>query len=510
MTRRSARPVVVAALIMFCVVAFGVRGSDSIALAAGEPATSEVIVQFSAGTSKVAMAAVASRTGVEVERSVAPAAGKAVSFAVYSSAALSVGQLLETFEGQPGVVAVSPNYVRSIELWPNDPRLNELWGLENIGQTGGTPDADIDASAAWDVSLGSGVVVADIDTGVDYTHPDLAANMWHNPGEIPGDGIDNDGNGYIDDVYGIDSYSGDSDPMDEHGHGTHTSGTMAAVGNNGVGVAGVAWQAKVMALRFLGPGGDGADDGAIACINYAIDMKVNHGVNVAVINASWGGGGYDPVLLNAIDAAATAGIVFCAAAGNSGLNNDSQPFYPASFSAANLIAVGSSTSADSRWPFSNYGATSVDLFAPGSSILSTYRRRRLRPDERDVDGHPACRGHGGAPGGAPSNRLRIDPDQQDSPECRPCFCLFGQLRDGRKTQRRFRGGRGNPRDHLVDSELRPGRRRHFRDHQRLGLRWTFRRECRDLRGDGRQPHTGSTRPLRSPRRLLLMLLGPSP
>ena len=373
MARRSIRPVlVVAALFMLSVVVFGVGGHPSAAQAAGVSSPNEVIVQFSAGTSKAAMAAMASGNGVAVESTVAAGAGKAVSFAVYSSGSLSTEQLIERFKGQPGVVAVSANFVRSISLWPNDPRLSELWGMENNGQTGGTADADIDAAAAWDAGQGSGTVVACIDTGVDYNHADLAANMWHNPGETAGDGIDNDGNGYVDDVYGIDSYAGDTDPMDEHGHGTHTSGTMAAVGDNGVGVTGVAWRAKIMALRFLGPEGDGTDAGAIACINYAVDMKVNHGVNIVVINASWGGGGYNPVLLNAISSAASAGIVFCAAAGNSGLNNELWPFYPSSYSASNLIAVGSTTSTDARSSFSNYGATRVDLFAPGSSILSTY------------------------------------------------------------------------------------------------------------------------------------------
>ena len=125
-------------------------------------------------------------------------------------------------------------------MLPNDPRFGDLWGLHNTGQAGGTADADIDASEAWDITTGSsGVVVGIIDTGIEYTHEDLAANIWTNTGEVPGNGLDDDGNGYVDDVYGIDAYNGDSDPMDDNNHGTHVAGTIGAVGNNGVGVAGV-------------------------------------------------------------------------------------------------------------------------------------------------------------------------------------------------------------------------------------------------------------------------------
>jgi subtilisin family serine protease len=295
---------------------------------------------------------------------------------VYSSDTLSTAELVQRFQSTPGVVAVSPDYQRSITMTPNDPFFPNLWGLENTGQavsgTTGTAGADIDATTAWDTAQGAGTVVADIDSGVDYTHPDLNANMWVNPGEIPGNGIDDDHDGYVDDVYGIDAAAGDSDPMDENGHGTHTAGTIAAVGNNNIGVIGVAPQAKVMALRFLDASGNGADSAAITCINYAISMKLNHGVNVVAISASWGGSGYDTLLYNAVQNAANAGIVFVTAAGNNGTNNESTPFYPANYGNANLIAVGASTSNDQRASFSNYGPTKVDLFAPGSNIESTY------------------------------------------------------------------------------------------------------------------------------------------
>jgi subtilisin family serine protease len=361
---------ILAVIAVFVVPAAASAAGPGTSVTAGP---SEVIVQFSAGTSKAAMMGAAGGPDVTLQATSAKASAATVSFAVYTSDSLSVAGLIEQMRSMPGVVAVSPNYQRSISMVPNDPLFDQLWGLENTGQEAGAVDADIDATAAWDAATGKGTVVASIDTGIDYDHPDLRDNMWRNPGEVPGDGIDNDGNGYVDDVYGIDAYAHDSDPMDESGHGTHSAGIMAAVGNNALGVIGVAYQAKIMDLRFLDAGGHGSDADAITCINYAIDMKMNHGVNVVAINASWGGRGNDTVLMNAVQAAANAGIVFVAAAGNGGANDDANPFYPAAFASSNVVAVGASTSFDQRASFSNYGATNVDLFAPGSSIVSTYQ-----------------------------------------------------------------------------------------------------------------------------------------
>jgi hypothetical protein len=215
--------------------------------------------------------------------------------------------------------------------------------------------------------------VAVIDSGINYKHEDLEANMWVNPGEVPGDGLDNDGNGYVDDVHGADSYADDGDPMDVNGHGTLVAGTIAAVGNNGIGVTGVAWNSKIMALRFTNATGYGSDAQAIECINYVIDMKLSHGVNVVAINASWGHfGSYSTVMANAIQAAGEAGIIFCAAALNEGVNLDSVPAYPAAYSCSNIISVGASTKAETRASFSDYGVSSVDLFAPGQSVLTTF------------------------------------------------------------------------------------------------------------------------------------------
>ena len=189
--------------------------------------------------------------------------------------------------------------------------------MHNTGQNGGTPDADIDAPEAWDIGTGStDVVVAVIDTGVDYTHPDLAANMWVNPGEIPDNGIDDDGNGYDDDVYGYDFCNYDGDPFDDHYHGTHCAGTIGAIGNNSEGVAGVNWRVKIMALKFLDATGSGWTDDAINCVEYSIQMGAKLSSN------SWGGGGFDQALKDAIDAAGQAGMLFVAAAGNGGSDND--------------------------------------------------------------------------------------------------------------------------------------------------------------------------------------------
>jgi subtilisin family serine protease len=243
---------------------------------------------------------------------------------------------------------------------PNDPRYSSLWGMTNIH-----------APAAWDYYTGDpSFVVASIDTGVDITHPDLAANIWTNPGEIDGNGIDDDHNGYIDDLHGWDFAYNDNNPADVYSHGTHTSGTLGAVGNNAVGVTGVAWNVKIMPLKFLDDSGYGATSDAIAALQYAVDQGVR------LSNNSWGGGPYEQALYNAIASAGAQGHLFVAAAGNGGADqvgddNDASPFYPASYPLDNIISVAAITSTDARASFSNYGLTSVDLGAPGSNITST-------------------------------------------------------------------------------------------------------------------------------------------
>ena len=199
--------------------------------------------------------------------------------------------------------------------------------------------------------------------GIDYTHPDLVSNLWHNPGGIPGDS-------YVGDYYGYDFADQVGDPIDSGYHGTHVSGTIAARGNNGVGVIGVGYQAKLMALKASADGQTFTDSAVIEAIQYATMVK-NGGVNIAAINASFGGGGFSTTEQDAIQAAGDAGIVFCTAAGNNSANNDSTPTYPASYRLPNMIVVAASDQNDNLASFSNYGVGTVDLAAPGVNILST-------------------------------------------------------------------------------------------------------------------------------------------
>jgi subtilisin family serine protease/Ca2+-binding RTX toxin-like protein len=278
----------------------------------------------------------------------------------------SVETTLATYRNSSLFKYIEPDYIVTTAATPNDPGFPQLWGLNNTGQNGGTPDADIDAPEAWDIETGNpNLVIGVIDTGVDYNHPDLVGNIWTNPGEIAGDGIDNDNNGYIDDIRGWDFAYNDNNPMDVQGHGTHVSGTIAGKGNNGVGVTGVAWNAKIMPLKFLDDTGSGSTSNAISAINYATAKGVK------ITNNSWGGGGYSQALYDAINAAGQQGALFIAAAGNESNNNDTLPSYPASYNLANIISVASTTRTDSLSSFSNYGLTSVDLGAPGSNIYST-------------------------------------------------------------------------------------------------------------------------------------------
>ncbi len=277
----------------------------------------------------------------------------------------SLDQLAQSLRSSSSVRYVEPNYRAELLQTPNDPSFATLWGIHNTGQSGGIADADIDAPEAWDTSTDANLIVAVSDTGIDYNHPDLAGNVWTNTGEIPGNGIDDDSNGSIDDIHGYDYYNEDGDPFDDNSHGTHVSGTIGGVGNNATGVAGVSWTTKLMGVKFLSAGGSGSYSAAIQSIDYA----TNNGAKV--INASWGGGGYSQALRDSIERAGDSGVLFVAAAGNSGYNADQTPMYPAAYDLDNIVSVAASTRSETLAYFSNYGTTSVDLAAPGYSIYST-------------------------------------------------------------------------------------------------------------------------------------------
>lgn len=281
--------------------------------------------------------------GVEKERNLAP--GQMLVDPRGSSA-----EALQDLKDQPGVFIVEPDRQLRILAAPNDQLWGNLWGMQRI-----------QADQLWPASP---VTVAVIDSGVDYTHPDLSSQMWQNPGEVS-NGKDDDNNGFVDDIYGADWVERDGTPMDLNSHGTHVAGTVAASAGNSIGVAGAAPQARVMALRFLGADGSGSTSDAVSAVDYATAKGAK------VINNSWGGGGYSAFLSSAFDRARAAGVLVVNAAGNSSLNIDSSPSYPAAYSHDNMLSVAATDSGENLASFSNYGATQVDLGAPGVSIQST-------------------------------------------------------------------------------------------------------------------------------------------
>ena len=286
---------------------------------------------------------------------------------------LTVRQTLENLANDPKVAYAEPDYMLTIAQVPDDPDYVQQYGLNNTGQTGGTANSDISIEAAWDIQTGSAdIVVAIIDSGVDYNHDDLSSNIWTNPSEIPGNNIDDDRNGYVDDIRGWNFSANNNNPMDDNDHGTHVAGIIGANANNGIGIAGINWNVKIMPLKFMDARGRGRTSSAIRAIEYA----VANGARIS--NNSWGGGSYSQALFDAIQAANRAGHLFIAAAGNSGRNNDRRVHYPSSYSLPNIIAVGASDDADQLASFSNYGRQTVDLLAPGVSILSTVTNNRYR------------------------------------------------------------------------------------------------------------------------------------
>lgn len=319
-----------------------------------------------------------------------------VSFGEFSKLKFSDKQtlekIIEALNSDPAVEYAEPNFIyRAIGVrsgarqneymsyaTPNDPMFGKLWGLLNTGDNepagsrgnsspSGVSGADVNAMAAWEITKGSRAVkIAVIDTGVDYNHPDLRNNIWVNEAELNGEpGIDDDGNGYVDDIHGYDFANNDGDPMDGNGHGTHCSGTIAAEHDNGVGIVGVMADAQIMGVKFLTDEGSGTTEHAIQAVDYATKM------NVDIMSNSWGGGGASRALEEAIIRAKDAGIVFTAAAGNSSTNNDNSPHYPSNYDVENVISVAAHNYNDSLASFSCYGKNTVHVAAPGRNILST-------------------------------------------------------------------------------------------------------------------------------------------
>lgn len=335
----------------------------------------EVLVTLKKGISRESRESLSVEANVEVIDGV-PQLGV---YLFKSKRGESTEDLVERLTGHPNVEHVGPNVYFHLMMVPNDPQFGSLWGLNNTGQSGGTSDADIDAPEAWDSQFGnSSTIVAVIDSGVDYTHPDLERNIWTNPGEIPGNGIDDDGNGFIDDSRGWNFTApglGNNDTFDDLGHGTHVSGIIAAVGNNAVGTVGVAWQSKILPIKIFASGTTTTPMMIIKAITYAADMGAK------VINNSYGCEGFGcfvPEIENAVGYAYSKGALFVAAAGNSGADNDTVESYPCSSKHFNVICVGASNRNDQLWSdslgSSNYGAKTVHLIAPGANILSTVPR----------------------------------------------------------------------------------------------------------------------------------------
>lgn len=364
----------------------------------------EVLVQFapnaSASQRAAARTAVQGRAAEAIHTAAMRSAGAGVLERISLAKGVPVERAIQALAKRPGVVFAEPNWKLTAAAVSNDPYYttgSQLWGMYGddspaaSGSAGTTNQFGSQAEKAWDAGFtgSSTVVVGIVDEGIDTSHPDLAANIWVNPSEVAGDGLDNDGNGYVDDINGWDFFYGDNTVYDagEDSHGTHVAGTIGGAGANGIGVAGVNWNVKMISTKFLGPGG-GSTSNAIKAIDYLTDLKARHGINVVASNNSWGGGGYSSALHSAIIRGANAGILFVAAAGNGGSDgvgdsNDTTVNYPSNYSTLQgtstqgaaayeaVIAVAALTSTGGLASYSNYGSTTVDIAAPGSSINST-------------------------------------------------------------------------------------------------------------------------------------------
>jgi subtilisin family serine protease len=327
--------------------------------APGEEIPGELVVGFDSAASAPQERQAIEDAGGEIESRI-----RSIDAAVVSVDPDRTDDAAAEIQDAAAVDYVEPNYALSSFRMPNDRSFGSQWGLMNTGQDDGQVGADIHAPVAWDLSTGGPVIVAVVDTGAALTHPDLTGNLWVNPDD-PANGQDDDGNGYTDDLHGVNLINTEAPPADDAGHGSHVSGIVGAQGGNGIGISGVNWDVQLMPVKFL----DASGGGSTAIAATAIDYAVKQGARV--INASWGGPAFSFALYQAVKRAGEQGAVVVAAAGNDGLNTDSEPDYPAGYDLPNVISVAASNRADKLADFSNYGAGTVDLAAPGEDIYST-------------------------------------------------------------------------------------------------------------------------------------------
>lgn len=354
------------------------QGHDAVA--------NEVLIKFQQvppddATAQAEMAADIRQAKATGDIDVAQAVGSA-GWMRFHSASYDAATLMTVLTGAAGVANVEPNWIYHITSTPNDPHFAQEWGLQNTGQNiqgvAGTPGADIGAVSAWNISTGSSAIaVGVLDTGVDYAHPDLTGNIWSAPYQFS---FLQGTTGYTcaAGTHGWNTFNNTCDPMDDFGHGTHVSGTIGAVGNNGTGVTGVNWTTKIIAAKMCEPPPTGCpNSNAINALQFLEGAKFyfggwDGGADIRVLSSSWGGAAFSQALLDEINNAYTADMLFAAAAGNNGSNNDTTPFYPASYSAVNIVAVGATDNQDNLASFSDYGANSVHLAGPGVNVYSTW------------------------------------------------------------------------------------------------------------------------------------------
>jgi thermitase len=335
----------------------------------------EVLVKFKSGVSEETIERLTAQRHDRVEDRIENVAGLEAIDDLDNDDAATVAneysQLAEVEYAEPNFeIELDAAEGPLVPVLPHDPQFNDQWALANSGQRGGKEGADISATLAWATTTGSDkVVVAVLDSGVDYTHEDLIGNMWLRPANIAP--YQDNELGTIDDEHGFNAIDSASDPMDENGHGTHCAGIIGAEGENNLGIAGVNWKVQIMPLKFMNAGGFGTTKDAIEAINYVIDRK-KAGVNVRVISASWGSTQRSRALGDVIRKAYENDILFVAAAGNSSTNNDRSPHYPSSYDVPNVVSVAALDRHDQLASFSNYGLKSVAIAAPGVDILSTW------------------------------------------------------------------------------------------------------------------------------------------